>query len=331
MGVSEGAKDGPGGLTGLGPPLDVTVLMGGPSAERDVSVMSGTVIAEALEQAGHTVVKSDIFPSNISALDRQGVDVVFIALHGDFGESGQVQELCEQRGLRYVGSGPRASKLGMDKAAAKQMFKQAGLKTPDWMIIEEYHNPRTVKRWLEEIPVPVVVKPVDGGSSIDITIARSEKARDEAIEGLTDTYGRAMVERYLAGRELTVGILGHEALPVLEVVPARDFYDYSAKYDDDSGTEYVFNHGLDVEVAAATQAAALAAHRCLGCRDMSRVDFVLGDDGWPEVLEVNTIPGFTAHSLLPMAAGSAGIGLGELADRLVRMAMLHEQPCPEAK
>ena len=323
MVVTNGATDGAPGGEQTGKLLDVTVLMGGPSGEREVSLMSGTAIADALQRVGHSVTRADISPSDTSALDRPGVDVVFIALHGEFGESGEVQTLCEERGLQYVGSGPRASELAMDKAASKQVFRRAGLTTPDWMIIEEYHGPEKFKRWLEEIVPPVVVKPVSGGSSIDITIARDEPTRDTAIDELIDRYGRAMIERFVEGRELTVGVLGDEALPLMEIVPARRVYDYHAKYADDSGTKYIFNHGLDEAMVEKARSDGLIAHRSLGCRDLSRVDFILDDAGQLQVLEINTIPGFTSHSLVPMAAARAGISFEQMADRLVRMALLH--------
>jgi len=303
--------------------LDITVLMGGPSDEREVSLLSGQAIATALETVGHSVTRADISPQDVSALDREGADVVFIALHGAFGESGEVQQLCESRGLRYTGSGPRASELALNKAASKQIFKRCGkgLTTPDWMILEDYHSPQQIARWLPELGVPVVVKPVDGGSSLDIAIARSETRRDALIEELMDRYGRVMLERFVEGRELTVGILGDEALPLLEIVPGREFYDYTAKYADGVGTQYVFDHGLADEVVAATEQAALAAHKCLDCRHMSRVDFILDADNTPQVLEVNTIPGFTSHSLLPMAAARVGLSFEKLVGRIVTMAM----------
>ncbi len=316
-GATEGA---PGGENGGGP-LDVTVLMGGPSNEREVSLMSGTAVADALERGGHRVTRADISPNDTSALDRPGVDAVFIALHGEFGESGGVQRLCEGRGLQYVGSGPRASELSMDKAASKQIFRRSELVTPDWMIIEEFHGPEQFKPWLQEIPPPVVVKPVNGGSSIDITIARDEPARDAAIDELIDKYGRAMIERFVEGRELTIGILGDEALPLMEIVPAREFYDYDAKYADDAGTKYIFDHGLDEAIVEEARSVSLTAHRSLGCRDLSRVDFILDDAGLFQVLEINTIPGFTSHSLVPMAAEEAGISFEQMVDRLVRMAL----------
>jgi len=301
--------------------LDVTVLMGGPSAEREVSLLSGRAVADALARRGHHVTRADIFPNDTAALDREGIDVVFIALHGEFGESGEVQELCEQRGLRYIGSGPRASRLALDKAATKQAAKRLGLATPDWMILEAFHSPEQIAAWLPELDVPVVVKPVDGGSSLDVTIARTHEARDAAVDEMLDRYGRALLERFVPGREMTVGILGEGALDVLEVVPKREFYDYAAKYADESGTEYTFDHGLGAATVDALRASAVAIHKALGCRDLSRVDFLLDASGAAWLLEINTIPGFTSHSLLPMAAARAGIGFDELCDRLARMAM----------
>lgn len=301
--------------------LDITVLMGGPSAEREVSLMSGRAIAAALARGGHKVTCADISPADASALDRRGVDVVFIALHGAFGESGEVQRLCEQRRLRYTGSDPQASRLAMDKAAAKQVARRVGVPTPDWFIAERHHAPSQVAQAMPELGLPVVLKPVDGGSSLDVTIARTEPARDRALRELLDRYGRAMAERFVPGRELTVGILGAEPLPVLEIIPVREFYDYTAKYADGAGTRYTFEHGLPERVVRGLQAAAGAAHRAIGCRHMSRVDFILDGRGTPWLLEINTIPGFTGHSLLPMAAARAGIGFDELVERIARMAL----------
>ena len=313
-------------------PLNVTVLMGGPSSEREVSLVSGEAVARALEGLGHRVLRADIQPHDASALDAPGTDVVFIALHGEFGEDGKVQTLCEARGLPYTGSNPRASELAMDKAAAKQIVRRHGLATPDWIVIEEYHTPSQTARHVAEMPPPVVVKPVTGGSSVDVTIARTIDQRDAAIEAGLDKYGRVMIERFVTGRELTVGILGEEPLPVIEIVPKGAFYDYAAKYADDAGTEYRFD--LDVEAGAlrAIQASALAVHQGMGCRDMSRVDFILDQGGQAWMLEVNAIPGFTGHSLLPMAARRSGIEFPQLVDRLVRMAYSRRiQALPSAR
>jgi D-alanine-D-alanine ligase len=313
----EGCKNG----SPLSTTLEITVLMGGPSSEREVSLASGRAVADALESRGHRVTRADISPTDVSALDRPGMDVVFIALHGEFGESGHVQKLCEQRGLRYIGSGPRASELSLNKAAAKQRFKREGIPTPDWMVIEQFHPRDAVAGWLAELPPPVVVKPVDGGSSVDVTIARDDASRDRALDELLDSYGRAMLERYVPGRELTVGILGERALPVIEIVPAESFYDYRAKYADDAGTGYRFDHGLGAEPIERLQELALRAHRALDCRDLSRVDFILPETGPPAMLEINTIPGFTSHSLLPKAAAEAGIGFEQLVEQIVALAL----------
>ncbi|MFA6134912.1 MAG: D-alanine--D-alanine ligase [Phycisphaerae bacterium] len=301
--------------------LDITVLMGGPSSERDVSLVSGAAIAEALEGLGHRVQQADISPRDTSALDREGIDVVFIALHGAFGESGEVQQLCEQRGLRYTGSPQRASEIAMDKTAAKAVFARAGLAVPEGKVITAKDDPAQVRAWMATLGLPIVLKPADGGSSVDVTIAKTADLAERALADLLAKYGCGLVERFVRGREFTVGVLGDRALPVLQVIPPGEFYDYTAKYADNSGTRYVFDHGLPAKMAEAMQSAALVAHRALGCRDMSRVDFILPGDGLPVVLEVNTIPGFTGHSLLPMAAARVGISFPLLVERIVAMAM----------
>jgi len=304
--------------------LDITVLMGGPSSERDVSFLSGRAVAEALARCGHKVAAADISPEDTSALDREGVEIVFIALHGPFGEDGQVQRLCEERGLTYVGSGPVASRLAMDKDASKRLFRAAALATPEWVVIEKETPPGRRAELLARTPPPCVLKPIDGGSSVDITIARDESTRGEALENVLAAYGRAMIEAFIPGREMTVSILAEEALPLVEIRPAREFYDYVAKYEDDA-TEYIVAPDVPAAVADRLAADALKAHQALGCRDFSRVDFMLTDDGRPHVLEVNTIPGFTSHSLLPKAAAAAGVSFDRLCDRLVQLALERQQ------
>ena len=301
--------------------LDITVLMGGPSSERDVSIVSGTAVADALERLGHKVVRSDISSGQTAALDRKGIDVVFIALHGAFGEDGKVQQLCQDRGLRYIGSGPQASRTAMDKASAKAVFARAGLFAPAGALVERPHTPAQRQALLDALDLPVVVKPVDGGSSVDVTITDDADIRDRAVDAMVARYGCSLVEKFIQGREFTVGILGDEALPALEIVASRGFYEYDAKYADGSGTRYVFDHGLPAQVVRAMQSAALTAHRSLDCRDLSRVDFILDAAGVPYVLEINTIPGFTSHSLLPMAAARTGISFDQLVQRIVQLAM----------
>jgi len=300
--------------------LRITVLAGGAGSEREVSLESGKAVAGALRRCGHQVATADITPDDTSALDRPEVDIVFIALHGTFGEDGQVQRLCEARGVPYVGSGPEASALAMDKDAAKRAFRRAALATPDWVIVEAAQASQERRGLVDDLALPCVVKPVDGGSSVGITIARDPASRDEAIERLLGNHGRAMVEAFVPGREMTVGVLGDRPLPVVEIIPRREFYDYIAKYQD-AGTEYICPAQLPPAVAEHLRAAGLAAHRALGCRDFSRTDFILADDGTAYVLEVNTIPGFTSHSLLPKAAAAAGISFEQLCDRIVQLAL----------
>jgi len=310
--------------------LGILVLMGGPSNEREVSLHSGAAVADALASLGHNVRRSDIQPLRPRILDEVAADVVFIALHGEFGEDGQVQQLCEDRRLAYVGSGPRASELAMDKAASKQIYRKVGLDTPEWVVVEEFAGSVKQHGLLDQIGLPCVLKPVDGGSSVDISIANTAEQRWDALEYLLDKYSRALVERYVVGREFTVGVLADSALPVMEIRVRRNFYDYVAKYDDDGGTEYVSAHGLDGETVNLLQMAALSAHRALGCRDMSRSDFRLGPAGRVWILETNTIPGFTSHSLLPKAAEAAGIDFAELCDRLVQMAVRRKDVAAES-
>jgi D-alanine-D-alanine ligase len=300
--------------------LDVTVLLGGPSSEREVSILSGQAVARGLRQAGHKVTCADIGPRDTSALDRREAEVVFIALHGAFGESGEVQQLCRQRGLAYTGSGPRASALAIDKEATKRLCREAGLLTPDWAVVERGQGCRERDSLLGELSLPVVIKPVDGGSSVDVVIARDAAQRDAAVADLLERYDQLMVEQFVAGREMTVSILEDQALPVLEIRAARGFYDYTAKYADDAGTQYLFEHGLGEQAVARLQADAIRAFETLGCRDMGRVDFIVDQAGQAWLLEINTIPGFTGHSLLPMAAGRAGLKFDALVDRLVRLA-----------
>lgn len=296
--------------------MDVTVLAGGPGAEREVSLHSGRAVEGALRRLGHRVELCDIGPKDLSALDRP-MDIVFIALHGEFGEDGTVQTILEDRGIPYTGSRGASSRLAMDKVAAKRRFEERGIPTPKYELVDN----RSVAGLASRFPVPAVVKPVSSGSSVDTTIARSAGRLQEAAADLVARYGVALVEQYIRGPELTVGILGEEALPVCEIRTDREFYDYQAKYVDDT-TQYLFELDLPVDVLNRVQRLALAAHQSLGCRVFSRVDCMLdGATLDPYFLEVNTIPGFTSHSLVPKAAARRGVSFDQLCRRILELSL----------
>lgn len=293
--------------------LRITVLRGGPSAERDVSLASGAAVAEALRYRGHDVFEADIGPENLSALDRPA-DVIFPALHGTFGEDGQLQRILEQRGIRFVGSGAQASALAMDKIASKQRAIELGLDTPAYEVWTSVNGERCTK-----LPLPVVVKPADQGSSVATFIVQDPERFAPAVADVVGTFGRALVERFVTGDEITVGILGGEPLPPICIRPRRAFYDYHAKYVDDA-TEYLFDAGHTAALLERVQAASRRIFHGLGCRHLGRVDWIADANDQLWFLEVNTIPGFTSHSLVPKAAAHVGIPFDELVERLVFMA-----------
>lgn len=296
--------------------LDVTVLAGGPGAEREVSLQSGAAVADALKRLGHRVELADIGPDDLSALLRPA-DVVFIALHGEFGEDGALQEELQRRGIAYTGSDSTASRLAMDKVAAKRVFETRGIPTPPYEVVDAQSLEDIASRWSP----PVVVKPVDSGSSVDTHIVRSADALHEKVAALVGKLGRALVEKFINGPELTVGVLGDRALPVCEIRTKREFYDYAAKYVDDD-TQYLFDLDLPGALLTRAQEISLDAHRALRCRAFSRVDLMVdAATNEPYVLEINTIPGFTSHSLVPKAAARVGIGFDQLCQRIIELSL----------
>lgn len=296
--------------------LDITVLAGGPGAEREVSLQSGQAVFEALKRLGHRVESCDIGPNDLSALDRP-CDLVFIALHGEFGEDGTLQAELERRGIRFTGSGALASRLAMDKVEAKRRLEQAGLATPEYVVMTSSN----LADGLANFALPAVVKPVASGSSVDTTIERTRGSLQEACVGVVERHGSALVERFIDGPELTVSILGDTALDVCEIRANGEFYDFDAKYVDDA-TEYLFALDLPVELIERVRQLSLTAHRALGCQVLSRVDWMIrGSDLEPFVLEVNTIPGFTSHSLVPKAAARRGQSFDDLCQQIVMLSL----------
>jgi D-alanine-D-alanine ligase len=326
--------------------VKIAVLFGGDSMERDVSIASASQVVGALRSRGHEVVAYDsgrgrltaadeqrVFagrierappqqsavaslPTVVSAPDLASVDVVFLAMHGGSGEDGTVQALLDLAGIPYTGSGRLGSALGWDKDIAKRLFLAAGVPTPDWIM---GGAPADVVA--ARLGFPVIVKPNGQGSTVGLTLVKAPAELDAAI-ALAGRFDReVMLERYIAGRELTVGILDDEPLAVGEIIPSTGpIFDYAAKYQD-GGAEEIFPADLTAEQTARAQDLALRVHRALKLETYSRVDFRMDGDGGLWCLEVNTLPGLTAASLLPRAAAAVGIGFAELCERICRAAL----------
>jgi len=310
--------------------LAILVLRGGPGAEREVSLAGGQCVANALRKAGHEVLEADIAPDNLSILageDFKKIDIVFPVLHGTFGEDGQLQQILEDRRIRFVGSDSQSSRLAMDKYRSKEVFLKAGLLTPHAELLDRARLEKSCcqdpdlwyEELIEQIGLPCVIKPNLQGSSVGVIIARQIDQALEAIRDTLSSYGDCLLEQFISGRETTVGIVGQRALPVLEVKPATGFYDYQAKYLAED-TSYLFDLDLSEKELELMQDQALRAFSTLGCRDLARVDFIRDSQGNNCLLEVNTIPGFTDHSLVPKAAAHMGIGMPDLCDQIVQLA-----------
>ena len=297
--------------------LKVAVLAGGVGSERQVSLNSGQTIFAALRAAGVEAVLSDFTPTDTAILDDASVDVFFLALHGRFGEDGGAQTILEHRNVAFTGSGAEASRLAFDKVESKRIFARAGAAVPPQVVVGPCSTEQTLRQKLETFGGRVVVKPVREGSSVGVSIVNDA---DQAVAAAMDCrrqFGDCMIEAFIAGREITVGIVDGTALPIIEIRSKAAFYDYHAKYIADS-TEYLFDTIADASLAARIQQTAMECFNALGCRHLSRVDFILADDGTPYVLEINTLPGFTSHSLLPMAARKAGIETPDLCRQIAQ-------------
>lgn len=297
----------------------VLVLGGGPDAEREVSLSSAAGVAEGLLKSGRfEVVARTIDRISLDQLQAMTGDVVFPVLHGAYGEGGPLQDLLERDGRPYIGCGPRAARAAMDKITTKLSAAKAGVPTPESCVLN-------LKDSQCPLPFPVVVKPVHDGSSVGLHICRTADAWPGVFEEVTDDL-RAhpqrvyMIERYIAGRELTVGLIDGRALPTIHIVPADGPYDYEAKYTRDD-TKYMLDPELPPGVDERIKAHAAAVCRTLGVRHLARVDFMLDQGGTAWLLEVNTMPGFTSHSLVPKAAGHAGMPMAELCATLVDLAL----------
>lgn len=293
-------------------PWRIAVLLGGPSAEREVSLRSGAAVAGALRSRGHSVVEVDpcgdwVLPS--------GIDAVFLALHGTYGEDGTVQAELERMGVPYTGCGVEASRVSFDKVATKERLIRAGVPTARYVVLEEATAP-----WPEGWRPPVVLKPVCQGSSVGLRFVEDVAEWREALAASLAHDARVLCEEKIVGREVTVGILEGRALPVVEVRPRSGAYDYSSKYTS-GATEYLCPAPFEPSWTRRLQAAAMGAFEAVGGRDYARVDIMVRAEGEPVVLEVNTLPGMTETSLLPKAAAAAGIDFAALCERMVGLAL----------
>jgi len=293
--------------------LDITVMLGGFSAEREVSLRTGAAAANALRSLGHRVREVD--PENESWSLPTPTDVVFLALHGTYGEDGQVQERLEQLGVPYTGCGPEASRVAFDKVLTKQRCVAAGIPTPRFLVFESAEV-----SWPMGWQPPVVLKPVRQGSSVGLQFVERVSDWSAALVEAFRYDTSVLMEERIVGRETTVGLLDDTALPVVEVRPKKGAYDYANKYTS-GATDYFCPAPFDPAVTANIQAAALNAFRAVGGRDYGRVDVMVRNSGEPAVLEVNTLPGLTETSLLPKAAAAAGLDYAELCQRMVSLAL----------
>ena len=326
--------------------MNIAVLLGGISPERNISFLSGRAAVFALRERGHSVIALDpsrgvhaivsddelraataveVTETELAGFSPlkmiecftsalfDGIDLVFILLHGRFGEDGYVQSLLDLRGIPYTGSTMLASAAAMDKGLSKMLFQVAGIPTPFWVSVrpDQADDTDLLAEVRKEINGPMVVKPNDQGSTVGMTIL--QQATDEELSAAIRLAGQ-----FIPGRELTVAVLGNTSLPIIEIVPKDGYYDYANKYTQGK-TEYFCPAELSEEVQNHVQNLAIAAHNILGCRAYSRVDFRLTEDNMPYCLEVNTIPGFTETSLVPMAARAAGIEFGDLCEEIIAL------------
>ncbi len=300
----------------------IAVLMGGPGSERKVSHASGAGVANALRELGAAVTEVDVEGADFEL--PPDTEVAFNVIHGTFGEDGQLQRILEARGISYTGEGVAGSELAIDKIAAKQRFVQHGVPTPAFEILRDGAQPA--------MSAPLVIKAPREGSSVGVYIVREAEKLAESMREARGIASELLVEKFIAGRELTVGIIGGQALPVIEIVAKNDFYNFAKKYPflnpNAAGADHFCPAPLSEAETRLVQETAVAAHRALDLQVYSRVDVLLTAEGEPWVLEVNTIPGMTPSSLLPEAAAAAGISYPELCARIVALSLAARPPRP---
>src|SRR5690625_2473377 len=307
--------------------MKIAVLYGGVSNEREVSISSSKGIIEALKKNGHDVIGIDFHPERLQEVIELNVDLVFIGLHGKHGEDGCVQGLLDMLEIPYVGSGVMASSVAMNKFKAKQLFEQAGIpvaKGEQYRMAQETRLDEVVDQIHAKLELLFAMKPNREGPLIGLTIVRHENETKEAVKKAADNDLYILVEQFIKGKELTVPVLGEihkeKSLPIIEIIPKNELYDYEAKYSVD-GSEYIIPARIDKDLTEKIQAYAVLAHQILGCETYSRADFLLTEEGVPYILEVNTLPGMTPTSLFPDAAKSIGISYEEMIEQFVQLSL----------
>ena len=301
-------------------PKKIAVLMGGPGSEREVSLATGRGVSNALRSLGADVVEVDVQNDQFQLPDD--IELAFNTIHGTFGEDGQLQKILEDRGVRYTGDGVEGSRNAFDKILSKEKFLEHRVATPESEVIDAGQRPK--------MSVPLVVKPARQGSTVGVVIVRSESELDEAMKEAGKYDRKLLVEKFVSGRELTIGVLGDQALPILEIIPKGGFYDFNTKYPflnpaAGASAQHVCPANIDAKSTKKIQELALQAFRALGLMVYARVDVILSDTGEPFVLEVNTIPGMTETSLLPEAAAVAGINYVDLCVRIIELSRVRTE------
>lgn len=298
----------------------IGVLMGGKSTEREISLRSGKAIYTALKDSGYDVVAIDTGSNICEALQREKIEIAFIALHGGHGENGAVQGMLEVLEIPYTGSGILASALAMDKEASKKIFLYHKIPVPPFEVLSREQGAKSINSLHIGFSMPWVVKPATEGSSIGVNIVRDEGQVRSAVEKAFALSDRAIIEKYIEGREVHIGVLNNKVLGGVEVRPSLEFYSYEAKYQPGL-TEYILPPEIDSTTYERAKETALSAHIALGCRGATRTDLRIDKDGDPHVLEVNTIPGMTETSLLPKVARLAGLDFPALIEEILRGAL----------
>src|SRR3989338_3521115 len=306
----------------------IGILMGGPSSEREISLKSGKAVFEALQSEGCRVTAIDLMTADENQVKKviadADIDIAFLALHGKFGEDGTIQVILESMEIPYTGSGVEASRIAISKFQTQNALKNKNVPVPNFYMLQQSEQFSEDDLLKELGGLPVVVKPDREGSSIGVTVVREKKNFAGALQEAFSFGPQVLVEQFIEGRELTVGILADEALPVIEIRPKEGFFDFTAKYQKGL-TDYIVPAVLGEETSERVQQVALNAYQALGCRDFARVDMMLNKNNFPYVLEINTIPGFTSTSLLPKAAKCRGYEFSDLCIKLIKLAYEKEK------